>query len=346
MNVVPVEFVRVMPERMREFVFEMYRRVDMSVDRARLMAELLVGTDIRGVFSHGTRQSARYLPLLRDGDLNPNPDVSVVCQAPATGTIDGDGGLGHFASWRAAHLAVEKARAAGLAAVVTRNHFHFGAAGKYSRVISGAGMAGFVVSSHVRRFSSGQGIMSANGASPMSFAIPSGGEHPIVLDMSTGVALGGNADFETVFQRMPSSFFKSLGLGAVCHALGGLLAGIQTFDEQGAEWPAVNQGSFILAVDISGFAPKETFQRQMDDFVAAVRGLQPFPGEDRALLPGALEWEREHSWAVEGIPIGPDHQRDLARVAMELGVETPFREAAVPPGCGEGGEARRRDQTR
>ena len=324
MNVVPVEFVRVMPEDMRAFVFDMYRRVEMSRDRARLMAELLVGTDIRGVFSHGTRQSARYLRLLRDGDLNPNPDVSVVHQTPTTGTICGDGGLGHFASWRAAHLAVEKAGAARMAAVATRNHHHFGAAGKYSRVISGAGMAGFVVSSHVRQLSPAQGIMSANGASPMSFAVPAGREHPLVLDMSTGVAFGGNTDFGKIFHRMPSAFFKSLGLGAVCHALGGLLAGIQTLDEAQPEWPAVNQGSFILAVDISGFAPQEAFRRQMDDFIVAVRGLQPFPGEDRALLPGALERERERTWAVEGIPIGPDHQRDLAKVAAELGVETPF----------------------
>ena len=324
MNVVPVEFVRVMPDDMRKFVFDMYRRVNMSEGRSRLMARLLVNTDIRGVFSHGTRQSARYLRLLRDGELNPNPKVSIVQQTSATGTIDGDGGLGHFSSWRAARLAVDKAGAAGLAAVVTRNHHHFGAAGKYSRVISNAGMAGFVVSSHIRNLSPTHGIMSANGASPMSFAIPAGREHPVVLDMSTAVGPSRNADFEMIFHRMPATFFKSLGLGAVCHALGGLLAGIQTHDEQGSAWPAVNQGSFILAVDVSAFAPRETFQRQMDDFIAAVRRLQPFPGEDRALLPGALEWEREQSWASEGIPIGPDHQRDLAAVAAELGVETPF----------------------
>ena len=324
MNVVPIEFVRVMPEDMRRFMFELYRRVSMSEDRARLMAELLVGTDVRGVFSHGTRQSARYLRLLRDGELNPNPKISIAHQTPATATIDGDGGLGHFASWRAAHLAVDKAGAAGLAAVVTRNHHHFGAAGKYSRVISGAGMAGFVVSSHVRQLSPDQGIMSANGASPMSFAVPSGREHPLILDMSTALALSGNADFETIFRRMPATFFKSLGLGAACHALGGLLAGIQTFDEQGASWPAVNQGSFILAVDVSAFAPLDAFQRQMDDFIASVRGLKPFPGEDRALLPGALEWEREQRWASEGIPVGADHRRDLAAIAAELGVETPF----------------------
>lgn len=332
MNVVPVEFERLMPEEMRQFVLALYRRVGMSADRSRLMAELLVNTDVRGVFSHGTRQSARYLRLLRDGELNPNPECSIVHQTPTTATIDGDGGLGHFASWRAAHLAVEKAAAVGLAGVATRNHFHFGAAGKYSRVISGAGMAGFVVSSHVRQLSPDQGIMSANGASPMSFAVPSGREHPLILDMSTALALSGNADFETIFRRMPATFFKSLGLGAVCHALGGLLAGIQTFDDQGSPWPAVNQGSFILAVDISAFAPREAFQRQMDDFIASVRGLKPFPGEDRALLPGALEWEREQSWASEGIPVGPDHQRDLAAIAAELDVETPFQDCVSRPG--------------
>ena len=91
MNVVPVEFVRVMPDDMRKFVFDMYRRVNMSEGRSRLMARLLVNTDIRGVFSHGTRQSARYLRLLRDGELNPNPKVSIVQQTSATGTIDGTG---------------------------------------------------------------------------------------------------------------------------------------------------------------------------------------------------------------------------------------------------------------
>jgi LDH2 family malate/lactate/ureidoglycolate dehydrogenase len=123
---------------------------------------------------------------------------------------------------------------------------------------------------------------------------------------------------------MPGAFFKSLGLGAVCHALGGVLAGIVTVNEGGPAWPAVNQGAFILAIDVSRFAPVDTFKTQMDDFVEGVRRLRPFPGHDRADLPGALEWEREREWAAEGIPIGREHRDRLEAGASEFGVPTPF----------------------
>ena len=229
MNVVPVEFVRVMPEDMRAFVFDMYRRVEMSRDRARLMAELLVGTDIRGVFSHGTRQSARYLRLLRDGDLNPNPDATILHQTATTGTIDGDGGLGHFASWRAAHLAVEKAEGFGhgsggdpqsspfwrgrqiFQGDIRRRH------GGIRRIVArpatvaraGDHVSERRVADEFRR-TGGPGASAGSGYVNRCRVWP---ETPIS---------------EKIFHRMPSAFFKSLGLGAVCHALGGLLAGIQT----------------------------------------------------------------------------------------------------------------------
>jgi len=158
----------------------------------------------------------------------------------------------------------------------------------------------------------------------MSFAIPSGEEPPLILDMGTSFASPRSLNFEEIFQQMPAAFFKSVGLGTVCHALGGLMAGIQSVEEEGSDWPAVNQGSFMMAVDLSRFSSPETFGRQMDQFIRDVRALKPFPGEDRALLPGHLEWERTRDWAVEGIPVGEAHQETLSDIGKELGVETPF----------------------
>ena len=43
-----------------------------------LLAELLVRNDLRGVFSHGSRQVATYARDIRDGKLNPRPNVRVV----------------------------------------------------------------------------------------------------------------------------------------------------------------------------------------------------------------------------------------------------------------------------
>ena len=86
----------------------------------------------------------------------------------------------------------------------------------------------------------------------------------------------------------------------------------------------MNQGSFILAIDIAAFADRETFERQMDEFVEAVSHLEPFPGQDRALLPGTLEWEREREWTREGIPVGPQHQTALEDAAREFMLAPPL----------------------
>ena len=55
MNTVPTELIRVMPDDFRGFMSALYRQTGMSDDRAALMADILVATDLRGVFSHGTR---------------------------------------------------------------------------------------------------------------------------------------------------------------------------------------------------------------------------------------------------------------------------------------------------
>jgi len=54
--------------------------------------------------------------------------------------------------------------------------------------------------------------------------------------------------------------------------------------------------------------------------------MQPFPGYDRADLPGGLEWDRERLWAKEGIPLGKEHQRALEEIAAKLSVPVPWNE--------------------
>ena len=104
-----------------------------------------------------------------------------------------------------------------------------------------------------------------------------------------------------------------------------MLAGIYLpqFIPPTSPWES-NQGSFLAAFDVRAFMPLEEFQAQMDAFVAAARNMRPFPGLDRAELPGNLEWQREHEYARDGVPISPQHQQHLQKLADELGVATPF----------------------
>ena len=326
MNVPPTEFVRVMPDDLRNLVANLFTKADVSNADATLIADLLVATDLRGVFSHGTRTTPGYVRQFLDGQLNPRPTVRVMHETLTTAVVDGDGGLGHMPSYRAACLAVQKARTHGLGAAVTRNHGHFGAAGKYSRIALEADCVGFAVSSHIPRLTVDQPVMGAGGGSPMSFAIPSGTEPPLVLDMGCSPdRWPGTPGFEELFGKMPAIFFKFLGLGAVCQGLGGIMAGIHALEKQSPRrYEGANQGAFICAIDISRFMPMDEFKREMDDYVRRVRTMQPFPGHERADLPGGLEWEREREWSRVGIPVGQEHRAALEGIAAELGLDVPW----------------------
>ena len=87
-----------------------------------------------------------------------------------------------------------------------------------------------------------------------------------------------------------------------------------------------NQGSFIAFFSVSAFMDTDEFRTEMDRYVGAVRGLEPFPGFDRAELPGGLEWERESTYGRDGIPVGDDHRERLEEVAAQVGVDSPFQQ--------------------
>jgi LDH2 family malate/lactate/ureidoglycolate dehydrogenase len=325
MNVVPIEFIRVMPDALKGLVSTIFEKVGMPETDASLITDLLVATDLRGVFSHGTQQTAGYARAILTGKVNPRPAIRLVEESPTTAVFDGDGGMGHFPSYRAAVWVTEKAKAVGLGAATTRNHFHFGAAGKYSRIPMTHDCIGMAFSAHRTDRNRKGPVYGAGGGSPMSVAIPAGKEPPIVIDMATSFHPDNHEHFNSIFSKMPSAFFKSLGLGTVAQALGGYLAGIWRFvGPPPGIYEYTNQGAFILAIDIARFLPIEEFKREIDAYISSARKMTPFPGYDRADLPGGLEAEREQQWATEGIPVGRRHQESLEGIAAEVGLPVPW----------------------
>ena len=71
MNAVPTEFIRLGAERLIDFTRGAFLQVGTSEDNASLIADLLVQTDLRGVFSHGTRQLDGYTQMIMDQKVNP-----------------------------------------------------------------------------------------------------------------------------------------------------------------------------------------------------------------------------------------------------------------------------------
>jgi len=321
MNVPPDHGIRVPPEELRPLVAAVFEKAGVSTADAALIAQLLVLTDLRGVFSHGTRYTQSYTEMMLDGKVNPRPMLRPLNQTETTQVLDGDGGMGHFPCYHGALWAIAQAKKHGVAALTTRNHFHFGAASKYSRLALEHDLIGLAISSH-RFFPKPENrVLGAGGGSPMSIAIPAGLQPPLVLDM--GAYFLPYSD--DLFGQFPATFFKGLGLAALFQALGGILAGIYKPEVQAplSRWES-NQGSFIVMFDIKRFMPVDEFKKEMDRYIGEARRMKPFPGQERAELPGGLEWQRQEEYSREGIPVAPDHQQSLEEIAAKLGVATPF----------------------
>lgn len=289
---------------------------------AALVAGFLTGCDRRCVYSHGSRRMAQeYLGKIAEGRINPRPSVRVERQHGATAVIDGDGGLGYHACHAGMSLAIEQARELGVGAVTTFNHHHFGAAGNWTRMALDAGFVGLALSSHRFRASPEGVVTQAVGSSPISIAIPAGEQPPFVLDM------GGSflPSTDELMAQFPHVFFKALGIGSVNVILGGVLSGVWRPEVQPGKstWES-NQGSFLTAWDVSRFMDADQFSREMDRHMADARAMKPFPGMDRAELPGGMEFSWEQQNHVRGIPLTDDHCALLCQKAEELGVESPY----------------------
>ncbi len=326
MNIVPEEAARVMPQLMQDFVCTMAQKAGMPKEKADFLAGLLVKNDLRGVFSHGSRQIATYARIMRDGLINPTAEVRIVNESPTTLLVDGDGGLGYFPAHRAASELVDRARKNGIAVAVTRNHGHFGAAGIYSRLLAEHDLIAYVTSGHQLSLSPDQSIMRAAGGSPMSFAVPTGKEPSMILDFGAMHDLYEDSPHvPELFKLAPGLVFRNMGLGFMCQALGGFLAGVPVEEERAIrQFQGANQGSLIVALDISRFFKLDDFKQEMDAYIQLSGQMKPMPGCDRATLPGVLEWEREQDWRVSGIPVDQDHRGVLQKAAEEFGVELPF----------------------
>jgi len=315
-----------MPDLLRDFVTSVFVSAGMPPDQAALLASLLVTNDMRGVFSHGTQQATAYTAHFREGRLTPNPEITTVSETPSTLVIDGGGGLGYFPCHEAATRLVSKAQTCGIAVATTRNHGHFGAAGIYARIPLEHGLFAYITSGHQLNLKPGAFVMEAAGGSPMAFGIPTGAEPPFVLDFGAihDMYLGPE-DMKPIVELAPSTVLRSFGLGCVCQALGGLLCGVPIEPSRAQRnWSGANQGSFMIAVDIKLLFPLEQFQQEMDEYARRVRRMMPLPGIDAALLPGAIEWERELRSAEEGIPISSRHADALRGLAARHDLTSPL----------------------
>jgi LDH2 family malate/lactate/ureidoglycolate dehydrogenase len=326
MNIPPKEFIRVPVEALHSLSVALLERSGVPAADARTISDLLIDTDLRGVWSHGTNYLNYYCTYFLNGMLNPRPKLRIVNESPTTVIVDGDGGIGHLAAQRMTELVIAKAKVQGVAVGTTRNHGHIGSAGKYVRQAVRRNCAAWCTSGSITQKGWKESVYDSMGDPPVCFGVPGGKGPPVIPDMGARFFYDPPGKFAKRFAIHPSAYFKSLGLAAMSHLLSVGLSGMPLVWRGRAKlkYAGASQGSFLCVIDIARFRPVGKFRAEVDRLTSYVGTLRPMPGYKKANLPGRLEWEHERDYTRRGIPVGRAHQKSLEQIAKELGVPVPW----------------------
>ncbi|WP_110343554.1 Ldh family oxidoreductase [Prauserella flavalba] len=181
--------MRVPAERVRQLIVDVLTAWGMDTDLAGTTADVMVGTDLAGIDSHGVSMLMTYEKFRSEGRIDLRARPVVVRENAASALVDAGGGIGHPASEFAMRKAIEKARASAVGVVSVVNSHHFGAAGHYAELAAAEGLVGLVTSSANLSCASPTGsVVPRLATNPIAFAAPARRNPHFLLDIATTTA--------------------------------------------------------------------------------------------------------------------------------------------------------------
>ena len=324
----------------------------LSPDDADIITEVLLETEMRGVFTHGFFRLERYVKCIKSGGIKAGCDYEVTFDMPSWAQIDAKGGLGIVISYKAMKLAMEKATATGIGIVNVKGSHHFGAAGYYTSMCADNGMIGMSMSNGDRMIAATGSAAKVIGNNPFSWAFPAGKYGKVVYD----IAMSPTSDIKVLQaekegKKLPEGWlidkngnpttdpseylkggilipfggYKGYGLAMMVELLGGVLSGSATTKDVHA-WNADpsscgNVGHFFMALDISKLGDGTAYATRCEELIDEIKSAKKADGVDKIYYPGEIEGEKLAACLERGaVDIADDTMEAVARVEAELGL--------------------------
>jgi uncharacterized oxidoreductase len=324
-------------ESIQKVIAAIFRACGAGDEEAQIVADHLVDAEACGVVSHGLLRVPRYVEAIDLGRIVPNARLRVVAETPATLVLDGQQGFGQVMATRATERAVERAETTGVCAVSLTSCSHTGRLGSYTEQAARRGMAAMMM---VNSGGYGQWVAPFGGAAgrlatnPLSFAVPTDDDDPLVLDIATSVAPEGKIRAAQIAGRalpegwlvdhqgrptsnpddlygppfgalLPFGGHKGFGLSMIVDALAGGLSGAGCCTDASAPKTGVTDGVFMIAVKVAAFHGLAEYQRTIGRLAQHVKSSPPNEGGSAVLVPGELEAKTRRQRLRDGIPVEP-----------------------------------------
>ncbi len=339
-------------EALKRTVKVIFQKVGVPEDQSALMADALVVTEAKGVYSHGIGLLARYVSEVQAGLISAHPNIQILHQTPGTVLLDGGNGLGAVVATRATEMAIEKAKVTGCATVCVRHTNHYGAGLYYVGLAAEQHMIAYLYANANPSMAPWGGKKKMLGTNPYSFGAPAGKYPPFILDMATssvafnkiinsringqrvpegvGVDKDGKptTDPEAIMDGgflLPFGGIKGYGISSMVNIVAGVLSGAAYGPDihvrpNSKEDPA-NLGFMINVIDIRAFMDVDTYDRRIEDFITQLKNTPRAEGVDAIHYPGDIEAGRLEQAKQTGIPLPATSVKSLRDAAELAGVD-------------------------
>ena len=181
-------------ETLEQFMKDVFIGLGVPNDDAKIIANVLITSDLRGIDSHGIQRCKMYYDRIKQGIYEVNTKIDVIKNGPTTALWDGNCGMGHVIAYKAMKNAIEKAKKYGLGAIAVRNSTHFGIAGYYSLMAIKEGMIGLAVTNARPSIPPTFGVEPLLGTNPLTIGAPTDEDFPFLIDCATSIIQRGKVE--------------------------------------------------------------------------------------------------------------------------------------------------------
>ena len=278
----------------RELALAALGAIGYDADESAEIAGHLLDCELRGLGYSGL---ARIVSIdERLGAAGPSAEpVRVTRESPVSAQLDGGGRLGYLVAAEATRILIDKAGAAGLAAVGANRTWYTGMLSYYAERIIGSGMVAVIASNATPWVAPVGGTQAMFGTNPICFGFPAADGPPLIWDIGvseiihaqatiahrTGRPLPEGVAYDAEgrpttdpLEALGGAFVnwgghRGSGLGVVVQLLGAL-AGSPAMPGQLRDF-----GFFAIAVRPDLFGDPEGFARTVAGYADALRASRP-----------------------------------------------------------------------
>jgi len=342
---------------LENFMIDVFRKVGIPEEDAKICADILITSDKRGIDCHGVAYLKRmYYDRIKTGQIQPKTNIEIIKETPTTAVIDGHHGMGLVIAKKSMDLAIKKAKKFGLGMVAVKNSTHYGFAGYFSLMAVKANMIGITGTNTSYCVVPTFGVEPVLGTNPLTFGIPSDEDFPFCLDCATSVRSVGRIEmYERAEKEIPAGLviakdgktrtdsyqvlsdltsgklnllplggigeatagYKGYGYATIVEILSTALQGGKFFKESYKE-RGRHIGHFFIAIDISAFIDVEIFKKITGNILRNIRNSQKVPGEEKIYTAGEKEYLIWLERKDKGAPITKSVQKEFLDIQKEL----------------------------